>query len=241
LSPYETAQGRSWLFAEKNLFERNIKMSSEGVVTSRQCPLCGHHEIGYVTQDGVFRPLQPGTRIQMLEKPQAPQVSERHNGVFQAVCDEEVMNRSKYKVWIPEPVKGIQRCRLKYGVMLEEASFAEEISKDVYGFAYLEKLQRLIQKEIHIPIAVLLDRYFASPHLATGNSRQIASALWQELDEIRSPVALVGDWLEKRNEVSVNMMIQPVLKEGIVDQPVNKEEQHRELQNLSLEEFLELL
>ena len=87
----------------------------------------------------------------------------------------------------------------------------------------------------------MLDRYFASPHLATGDSRQIASALWQELDEIKYPVTLVEDWLEKRDEESVRKMIDSVSEEGLVDQPVSEEEQRKELEDLFLEEFLELL
>jgi len=217
------------------------EMSSEGIVTSRKCPLCGHHEIGYITQDGVFHPLKPGTRIQTSGGPQDSVVPEMDSGVFQTVPDEEVVDRSRYKVWIPEPLRGIQRCRLKYGVMMEETSFAEEISIEAYGFAYLEKLQQLIEKEIHTPVAVFLDRYFASPHLATGDSRQIAGALWQELDEIKSPVALIEGWLEKQDEASLKKMIYPALEEGLVDQPVSEEEQLKELEDLSLEEFLELL
>ena len=216
-------------------------MSSEGIVTSRECPLCGHHEIGYITQDGVFHPLKPGTRIQIQGKPQNVVVPAINNSDFQVVQGEEVVNRSQYKVWIPEPLRRIPKCRLKYGVFLEETSFAEKISKESYAFAYLEKLRRLIEKEIHTPVAVLLDRYFASPHLASGDSRQIARALWEELDEIKDPVTLVEGWLEKRDEESVKKMIFPVSEEGLVDQPVSEEEQRKELEDLSLEEFLELL
>ena len=216
-------------------------MSSEGIVTARECPLCGHHEIGYTTRDGVFHPLKRGTRIQTLEGPGESVVPETDSSVFRIVPEEGVVDRSQYKVWIPEPLRGIHRCRLKYGVMMEETSFAEEISREAYGSAYLEKLQQLIEKEIHTPVAVLLDRYFASPHLSTGNSRQIAGALWQELDEIKSPVELVEGWLEKRDEESVKKMIYPLSKEGLVDQPVSEEEQRKELEDLSLEEFLGLL
>ena len=216
-------------------------MSSEGIVTSRECPLCGHHEIGYITRDGVFHPLKPGARIQTLGRPQDSAVPEMDSSVFQMVPDKEVVDRSQYKVWIPEPLRGIQRCRLKYGVMMEETSFAEEISREAYGSAYLEKLQQLIEKEIHTPVAVLLDRYFASPHLATGDSRQIAGALWQELEEIKGPVELVEGWLEKRDEESVKKMIYPLSEEGLVDQPVSEEKQRKELEALSLEEFLGLL
>ena len=216
-------------------------MSSEGIVTSRECPLCGHHEIGYITRDGVFHPLKPGTRIKTLLEPQDPVVNEMVSSGFQVFPNEETVDPSRYKVWIPEPLRGIQRCRLKYGVLMEETSFAEEISKEAYAFAYLEKLGRLIEKEIHTPVAVLLDRYFSSPHLAAGDSRQMARALWEELDEIRDPVVLVEGWLEKRDEASVKKMIHPVTEEELVDQPVSEEEQRKELEDLSLEEFLELL
>jgi hypothetical protein len=216
-------------------------MSSEGRVISRECPLCGHHEIGYITQDGVFHPLKPGTKIQVLEGTQNFVVPETDSNDFRIVPHEEAVDQSQYKVWIPEPLRGIQRCRLKYGILIEETSFSEEISREAYTSAYLEKLRRLIEKEIHTPIAVLLDRYFASPQLATGDSRQIAHALWQELDEIKDPVTLVEGWLEKRDEESIKKMIDSVSEEGLVDQTINEEEQRMELENLSLEEFLELL
>jgi len=216
-------------------------MSSEGIVTSRECPLCGHHEIGYITKDGVFHALKPGTRIETLKGPRDSVVAETESSSFGIVEDEGIVDRSQYKVWIPEPLRGIKGCRLKYGVMVKKTSFAEEISGEAYGSAYLEKLQHLIEKEIYTPVAVLLDRYFASPQLATGNSRQIAGALWQELDEIKSPVALVEGWLEKRDEESVKKMIRPFSEKGLADQSVSEEEQLRELEDLSLEEFLELL
>lgn len=177
----------------------------------------------------------------MPEEPRGLVVPEVDSSVIQSVPEEESVDRSHYKVWIPEPVRGNRRLRLKYGVMLEEASFEEEISKETYGSAYLEKLQQLIETEINTPIAVLLDRFFSSPHLSAGDSRQIVVALWEELDEIKSPVALVGDWLEKRDEGALNRMIHPVSKEELVDQPISEEEQVKELEELSFEDFLELL
>ena len=223
------------------LIKGEDEMLSEGIVISRECPLCGHHEIGYITQDGFFHPLKPGTRIRTLGQFQDVVVPEMGSSDSRIVPEEEEVCRPQYKVWIPEPLRGIQRCRLKYGVLIEENSSEGEISREAYAFAYLEKLQRLIEKEIHTPVAVLLDRYFASPNLATGDSRQIARALWQELDEIKAPVALVEGWLEKRDEESVKRMIDSVSDEGLVDQPVSEEEERKELEGLSLEKFLGLL
>jgi len=37
--------------------------SIRGVVTSRRCDCCGHHEIGVVTDTGDFFTLRPGMRV----------------------------------------------------------------------------------------------------------------------------------------------------------------------------------
>ncbi len=39
----------------------------KGVVTSRKCSSCGHHEVGIVTETGKFLPLSPGMRIALLQ------------------------------------------------------------------------------------------------------------------------------------------------------------------------------
>ena len=41
--------------------EKNDAM--QGVVTSRRCDCCGHHEIGMVTANGDFVALRPGMRV----------------------------------------------------------------------------------------------------------------------------------------------------------------------------------
>ena len=53
------------------------KPEISGIITARDCPYCGHHEIGVTTGDGIFYPLRPGTRVQILEEipPQAPSSS----------------------------------------------------------------------------------------------------------------------------------------------------------------------
>ena len=40
-----------------------------GIVTSRICPTCGHHEVGYTGMGGIFYPLKPGTPIRVLKEP----------------------------------------------------------------------------------------------------------------------------------------------------------------------------
>ncbi len=46
--------------------EEEKKTDLKGIITSRQCPECGHHEVGFITEDGVFHPLRPGTMIRTL-------------------------------------------------------------------------------------------------------------------------------------------------------------------------------
>ena len=52
-------------YGENNLDKQNAALT--GVVTSRKCPECGHHEIGFMSKDGTFHPLKPGAKIQLLD------------------------------------------------------------------------------------------------------------------------------------------------------------------------------
>jgi hypothetical protein len=212
----------------------------KGIITSRKCPSCGHHEVGYTTEDGVFYPLKLGTMIQILDGPETS-LPAAEAGVFDdPSAEQEWVDRSEYKVWVPDPAKGNKRLRLKYGVLVKGPSFAQ-MSEEVYRFAYLGKLERLIEKEIHTPIAVLLDRFFTAPHLAAGNPMQITEAMWRELEEIRRPVQLVTEWLEKQDEETLNKLVHPVAQKELDKPPVSEAEQNNELEELSLGEFLELL
>jgi hypothetical protein len=40
----------------------------KGVVISRKCSSCGHHEIGIITETGGFVALKPGMKIAVLQK-----------------------------------------------------------------------------------------------------------------------------------------------------------------------------
>ena len=216
-------------------------MTSKGIITSRKCPLCGHHEVGYTTGDGAFHPLEPGTMIQILDDSEVALSPAEEDVYGKGAAGEEAVDPSPYEAWIPEPAKSDRRLRLKYGVLVKRPSITGGISGDAYRFAYLEKLERLIEKEINIPVAVILDRFFTAPHLAAGNPRQIAEALWRELEEVRMPVQQVTQWLEKQDEESRDNLIHPVAQKALENSPVSEAEQNRELEELSLEEFLELL
>jgi hypothetical protein len=216
-------------------------MKPKGTITSRKCPLCGHHEMGYATEDGVFYPLKPGAQIQILDGPAVALPATEAQGYEAAAAEEEQVDPSQIKVWIPDPAKGDKRLRLKYGVLVKKPLLAGQMSGEIYRLAYLGKLERLIEKEIHTPVAVTLDRFFTSPHLAAGNPMQITEAMWRELEEIRRPVELVTEWIERQDEATLNRLIHPFTKQDLGHQPISEAEQKKELEELSLEEFLELL
>ncbi len=44
------------------------KKSIEGVVTTRKCDCCGHHEIGITIQTGEYVPLRPGMTVNIIEE-----------------------------------------------------------------------------------------------------------------------------------------------------------------------------
>ena len=216
-------------------------MTPKGIITSRKCPLCGHHEVGYTTEDGVFYPLKPGTVVQILDGPEMALPATEAQAYDTAAAEAEEVDPSQIKVWVPDPAKSHKRLRLKYGVRVKGPSLTEQMSGEVYRLAYLGKLERLIEKEIHTPVTVILDRFFTAPHLAAGNPMQITDAMWRELEEIRRPVKRVTEWMEKQEEETLNRLIYPFTKQDLVHQPISEAAQKKELEGLSLEEFLELL
>jgi hypothetical protein len=218
------------------------KISSTGIITSRECPVCGHHEIGYTTKDGDFHPLKPGALIQILKDPEMPVGLEKDGAHLQSVVEEENgVIGSANEIWIPDPVRNNKELCLKYGITVGGEFVTGEISGNTYRVAYLGKLQRLIEKEIDTPLPVILDRFFTAAHLAAGSPREITEAMWRELDEIRQPVLLVSEWLKKQDEESLARMAHPIGMEALTDRPISDEQLQRELEELSLEAFLELL
>ena len=209
-----------------------------GRVASRECPLCGHHEIGFVTQDGEFHSLSPGTFIRIVEPP-SPVGPVR--GKSETPIPTERKEQGRDRLWVPEPLRGDKVLRLKYSVLVKEHLFKGEMLGEIYELAYLEKIEKLIEKVLDVPLAVILDRFFSAPHLASGDSRQIAEAMYRELDEIKRPVELMRGWLERREDRSLAELIAPRPVEALGQEPAEDDQVEKELEGLTLEEFLEML
>jgi hypothetical protein len=128
-----------------------------------------------------------------------------------------------------------------YGVMVKAHLFKGEMSEGLYEFAYVEKLERLIEKALDVPLPVLLDRFFNAPQLASGDPRQIAAALYRELDEIKRPVALVRNWLESRDDQSLVELIAPKCVKDLDREPAEDAQVETELEALTFEEFIGML
>jgi hypothetical protein len=220
----------------------NKREPFSGTITARNCPTCGHHEIGLVSEDGVFRPLKTGTRVIIMDEmdpAQMPGSREAHPVIGEPV--EKPLEIPKGRFWVPEPLKGDRRMRMKYGVIIPEQMASDPVSGPIYESAYLQKLQFLLEKEIHVPIAVILDRFFVAPHLASGEPRDMVVRMWEELEEIRRPVEQVTEWLEEPNEESLRLLIQPDVMEKLESAPISSKEALEELRALDLEDFLALL
>jgi hypothetical protein len=209
-----------------------------GTVASRECPLCGHHEIGFVTQDGEFHPLRPGTPIQVYEPPSP---AERVRDKLEASVSTEKEEQEGHRLWIPEPLRGDRALRLKYSVLVRSHLSQGGMSGVLYELAYVEKLVKLIDKVLDVPLPVIFDRLFSAPHLASGNSRQIAEAMYRELEEVQRPVALMRAWLERGDDQSLGDLMAPKCIEDLGREPAEDAQVERELETLSLEDFLKLL
>jgi hypothetical protein len=213
-----------------------------GTVTARNCPTCGHHEIGMVSESGVFHPLRPGTRVLIMDEMEPAQILTP--GIeAPATCGtrEEPAQTLEGRYWVPEPIKGDRRWRLKYGVVIQGEMGSGPVTEHIYESAYLQKLSYLLEKEVHVPIAAILDRFFVAPHLASGESRDIVNNMFEELEEISRPVEHVKQWIREPDEKTLRLLIQPDTMENLEKQPVSEETALEEQRALELEEFLELL
>ena len=220
--------------------EREEKKTVMGVVTARQCPECGHHEVGFTTEDGVFHALRPGTIIQTLD-PVVTRGMAKPEPHGAAITQKDIPDRRAQVPWLPDPLWGNRDLRLKFGVFLEGEDPPDKMTQEIYWRGYMEKLVHLIYKEQVTPVPVILDRVFTTPQLASGDPPDIAEGLWENLEEVRKPVRLVGAWLEKGDEEGLRKMIRPLLPEALEKGSADPDLLQRELEALSLEDFLEML
>jgi len=224
-----------------------------GVIKARECPLCGHHEVGVVTVNGDFYPLRPGTCIQVLdssiepEPKQTPQTSDtfiNNPACFNVPPDltrPSVDNEkfSALKPWLPSLFMSVKRMRLKYGVLIDQTIDDGQVDAELYASAYLKKLEYLLEKETFTGITVLLDKFFSAPQLASENPKTVVMNMWQELDEVREPVEKMCAWLNNPadNDILNGMMEHDVDNcQGLPSLDTVKEE----LQQLRLADFLGL-
>ena len=212
-----------------------------GVITSRKCPTCGHHEVGYETNNGDFFPLTPGDRVGVSRKPPTPGLTADAEGFAEEPAEGNEHDFSEFEPWVPDPLRSDRSLRSKYGVLVNKDLAKGGMTAALYEMAYRHKLQQLIQREVYTPLSVILDRYFVAPHLAAGDPKQVADALWEELEEIRMPVQSVTQWLENMDDESLLKMIHPLAVNDLKDERVGDEQLKQELDELSLEDFLEML
>jgi hypothetical protein len=124
---------------------------------------------------------------------------------------------------------------------MDPALLKGTMSPGLYETAYRQKLERLIEREAYTPLSVVLDRFFVAPHLASGNAKHAADAMWNELDEIRAPVAAMTAWLRDQGDASLSGMIHPEAMADLKGDRVADDQLKELLEAMSLEEFLETL
>jgi hypothetical protein len=212
-----------------------------GIVTSRGCPTCGHHEIGYIAGDGEFHALRTGDRIQVFETGPPEKFPEPQKGDQGNKTGIGVQEKDEILAWVPGPVKSNRTLAMKYGVLFNKEILSGGMTGTAYETAFIQKLRRLIEKETFTPLPVILDRFLSAPNLASGNPKQIAQALFDELYEIREPVKRIREWLEKRDNESLERMIYPISLESLNGDPLSDNEIKEGLESLTLEDFLEML
>jgi hypothetical protein len=212
-----------------------------GTVKSRTCPTCGHHEVGFISHDGVFYPLRDGDVVQVLDGSALTGSHQMHDDFLQAETSSQENILDHMAVWVPAPLRNDKVLRCKYGVFYDRELIDEEMSSAVYEVAYKRKIQYLIEKERYTPLPVILDEFFGAPNLATGEPEEIAQSLWDELDEIRTPARSVCDWIDNKNKENLMKMIQPRVMEEMENDAVSDGDIKNELTEITLQDFFETL
>lgn len=227
--------------SDRKTMDRTGKVAA-GIVTARKCPHCGHHELGIVGEDGIFHALSPGMRVQVLGKYENESQTEPDLPPIRPADSHNESAPSGSLPWAPETILDNPVLRKKYGVMLPPEGGHAPPTPSEYRAAYLGKLTGLLAKEDYPWVAVLLDQYLKAAHLAYGEARETADALWRELEEIRKPAERVEAWLENPDQEKEKALLDGCSKSefrGITLASAGSFS--AELASLSLEEFLSSL
>jgi len=212
------------------------KIIAKGIVKSRTCPQCGHHEIGIITSDEEFIPLRSGMHVQIIEASEDIDKYKPKGEIQEQGVKEPSTN---IKVWLPQELRKNRMLRIRYGVLIKENEHV--VDKESYKKAFIKKIQFLIEKETFPDLAIILDRFFHSPHLAAGNSAEITLSLIRDIDKIRKPIDLIGKWLKNKDKENLSYLLEPFSEKDLTNETVSDEELIKELSSLTLEDFFKSL
>ncbi|MFC1883372.1 hypothetical protein ACFL2O_01255 [Thermodesulfobacteriota bacterium] len=213
-----------------------------GIITARDCPSCGHHEIGITTSDGTFLTLKPGTWVKILnEAPSLKPLNSLKKSTDHDCQQSRPEMDSERIPWVPGPARKFRSLVLKYGVMIPAGLKSEGVDGDIFETAYLQKLRSLLEKQTEKPMAVIFDQFFTAPHLASGNPGEMASNMWNELEEIREPAERIRKWFTRSEGDGISILATNISKEAPIEFPMDDSQLSKELERLTLEEFLSLL
>ncbi len=217
------------------------KEAITGIISSRKCPYCGHHEIGITTNDGKFYSLKPGTHIQILSFEYKTENQITHNMVD--TYKDNIADKATKSVdlipWLPEILRRNKRLRLKYGIFID--SNEKDIDSDKYKIAFIKKLQYLIEKETYPELCIILDKIFHSPHLASENSAETVINILRDIDKVKETIELMSSWIQNKTEEIFLKLIAPLSKQDLNEPSVDDNELFDELDKLTLEDFLRIL
>ena len=65
--------------------------------------------------------------------------------------------------------------------------------------------------------------------------------MWEELEEIRTPAENMGEWLGNRDTESLKKMIHPFSIQELTGETINDAQLRQELDQITLEDFLEMV
>jgi hypothetical protein len=94
--------------------------------------------------------------------------------------------------WAPDFALNSPCAMAVYGVRLPKDAFQKGFTSELYSNQYIQKVIHLLEQWEGEPLPVLFDRFFTAPYLGAGEPQQVLLDMWQQLEELRRPVAEVA-------------------------------------------------